>query len=253
MTSPPALLRRLGTEVARRYHRLELAVAGDLPDRPVLLVANHGFGALLDVTLLAVAAALHELRPERPVTVLAHPLAWTLGFGALAEAFGARPASMANALEAFAQDHHVLVLPGGDVEAAATWNNRNRIIFDGRPGFAALALRAEVPIVPVVTAGVGETLLVLADGQNLARAARLDTWLNLRALPLSVSLPWGLNLGLVGLVLPYLPLPSKLCTAVLPAVQARDGESAEDLAGRVQTLMQDRLTAMTEGRRPVLG
>jgi 1-acyl-sn-glycerol-3-phosphate acyltransferase len=63
-------------------------------------------------------------------------------------------------------------------------------------------MEAGVPIVPIVTAGAGESLMVLSDGQRLARALRLDKTLRLKALPVTVSLPWGLNVGGVGL-LPY--------------------------------------------------
>ena len=51
---------------------------------------------------------------------------------------------------------------------------------------------------------------------HLYRALRLDELLRVKALPTSLSLPWGLNTGAVGM-LPYLPLPSKLHTRVLAA------------------------------------
>jgi hypothetical protein len=40
---------------------------------------------------------------------------------------------------------------------------------------SGLAVEAGVPFVPVVTAGAGQSLLVLSDGRRLARALRLDT------------------------------------------------------------------------------
>ena len=82
-----------------------------------------------------------------------------------------------------------------------------------------------MPIVPIVTAGAGESAYVISDGQRLARALRLDKTLRAKVLPVSVSLPWGLNIGAAG-VLPYLPLPTKLLTAVMPPIHALDGESA---------------------------
>lgn len=49
------------------------------------------------------------------------------------------------------------------------------------------------------------------------------------------------------------PLPTKLHTAVMPAMTAADDESAEDFAARVQTVMQLRLDTLVAGRRPVIG
>jgi 1-acyl-sn-glycerol-3-phosphate acyltransferase len=125
-------------------------------------------------------------------------------------------------------------------------------MFGGRRGFARLAMDAGVPIVPIVTAGAGESLLVLSSGQRLARALRLDKTLRMKSLPLSFSLPFGPSIGVVGMV-PYLPLPTKLDTAVLPAMLPQPGETHEQFADRVETVMQARLTTMTSGRTPLLG
>ncbi len=153
---------------------------------------------------------------------------------------------------AFERGNHVLVFPGGDVEQGKSFADRDKIVFAGRRGFARLAIDGGVPIVPVVTAGAGESLLVLSDGQRLARALRLDRTLRMKALPVSVSLPWGLSVGVVGLV-PYLPLPTKLTTAVLDPMWPVDGESPDAFGDRVETTMQTALSTMTAGRTPLLG
>jgi 1-acyl-sn-glycerol-3-phosphate acyltransferase len=245
-------LRRLGIDVVRRYNRLET----DLPERPlaepVLFVANHGFGGLFDLNVFAVLATFDRLELDRPVTMLAHKLAWTLQVGRLLEPLGARPASRGAALDAFATGHHVLVMPGGDLDAFKSFADRNRIVFGGRQGFADVAITAGVPVVPIVTAGAGESLLVLSDGAHLARALRLDTLLRLKALPVSVSVPWGLNVGAVGL-LPYLPLPTKLHTRVLDPLRPDLRETAEDFAHRVVAAMQQALDDLTAHRKPLLG
>ena len=63
---------------------------------------------------------------------------------------------------------------------------------------------------------------------------------------MSVSIPCGRNFGVVGL-LPYLPLPTKLVTAVMPEIMPDADESADDLAVRVRDAMQTRLDALTAG------
>lgn len=247
-----AAVAAVGDEFVRRYHRLDIDSTIETPTDPVLFVANHGFGGVVDLNVFAVRAALDELHLDRPLTILTHQLAWTLGVGRLFEPLGARPASRDSAVEAFEAGHHVLVFPGGDKDAAKTFDERNLVKFDGRTGFAKLALEQKVPIVPVVTAGAGESLLVLSSGERLARALRLDKILRVKALPVSVSVPWGLNVGAVGM-LPYLPLPTKLVTRVLAPMIAADDETAEQFAGRVESAMQDAMTELTRDRKPLLG
>ena len=247
-----SVYRRLGTEFVRRYHRLQVEAAPTTFEGPVLFVANHGFGGIFDLNLFAVAAAFDQLALDRPVIVLAHQMVWTLRLGALVEPMGARPASKDSVREAFESGCHVLVLPGGDLDAFKSWSHRNEIVFGGRSGFARLAMEMAVPIVPIVTAGAGESLLVVSTGERLARAMRLDKLLRLKALPVTVSLPWGVSIGGAGM-LPYLPLPSKLYTRVLPAMAPEEAETGEQYAARVEAAMQEALTDMTEGRRPLLG
>ncbi|MDO3400682.1 lysophospholipid acyltransferase family protein [Mycolicibacterium neoaurum] len=247
-----AAFRKLGIEFVRKYNRLEIDTAEHSFDDPVLFVANHGFGGIFDLNVFATSAALEQLHLDRDVTILTHQLAWTLGVGRFIEPIGARPASVESAQDAFGRGEHVAVYPGGDIDSAKSWEDRNRIMFGGRTGFARLAIDNGVPIVPIVTAGAGESLFVISSGERLARATRLDKLLRLKSAPISVSLPWGLNIGVVGL-LPYLPLPTKLQTRVLPVMPAESGEEPAEYAARVESAMQTALTEMTEGRTPLLG
>ena len=244
--------RRLGIEFVRRYNRLEVTADVGTLSGPVLFVANHGFGGIFDLNVFAVGATFEQLKLDRDVTILTHQVAWTLGVGRLIEPLGARPASTQSAEEAFGRGEHVAVFPGGDLDAAKAWDERNHVKFGGRSGFARLAIDAGVPIVPIVTAGAGESLFVISSGERLARAIRLDKLLRVKSAPVSISLPWGLSIGAVGM-LPYLPLPTKLVTRVLPAMPPTDGADAADFAVRVETAMQDALTDMTSGRIPLIG
>lgn len=244
--------RRLGIEFVRRYNRLEVTADVGTLSGPVLFVANHGFGGIFDLNVFAVGATFEQLKLDRDVTILTHQVAWTLGVGRLIEPLGARPASTQSAEEAFGRGEHVAVFPGGDLDAAKAWDERNLVKFGGRSGFARLAIEAGVPIVPIVTAGAGESLFVISSGERLARAIRLDKLLRVKSAPVSVSLPWGLNIGAVGM-LPYLPLPTKLVTRVLPAMPPTDGEDAAHFAVRVERAMQDALTDMTSDRIPLIG
>jgi 1-acyl-sn-glycerol-3-phosphate acyltransferase len=246
-TAGMRFLRQVGIDLVRYYNRLEVRVEQVLPDRPCLIVGNHGFGGIFDLNVFAVLGTLDQLTGDRPVTALTHQLAWTLRVGPLLETVGSRPANSGSATGAFAAGHHVLVFPGGDIEASRPHRRRNQVTFAGRSGFAQLAIETGVPIVPVVTAGAGDTLFVLSDGQPLARWLGLDRLLRYKVLPVSISIPWGLNVGLVGL-LPYLPLPAKMRTVVLPAMSARSGEDPAAYAARVEAAMQVAMDHLVDDR-----
>lgn len=233
------------------YHRHEIHLDAALPDEPALVVGNHGFGGVVDLNVWALVRTLSE-HCSRPVTFLVHSVAWSLGVGRLVEAMGGRPASPEAAREALSRGEHVVVFPGGDLEAAKPWRQRNTVRLAGRTGFAGLARDLDAPIVPVVTAGAGESLLVLSDGTAIADRLGLAQRLRLKAAPVTLSLPWGLSVGVVGLA-PYLPLPTKLSTAVLPPITGEDDETDDELAGRVAAAMQSRLDELVAGRVPVLG
>ncbi len=248
----PRVLRSVCIETVRRYNRLEITSSGPLPDGPVLFVGNHGYGGIIDLNLFAFGAAYDEIGATRDLAILTHQMVWTFHIEKLVEPFGARPANKQSALDAFADGQNVLVFPGGDIDALKSWQKRNSVIFGGRSGFARLAMEAGVPVVPVVTAGAGETLFVATSGHRLAKAIHLDKVLRMGAVPVSASIPWGINVGLVGL-LPYFPLPAKLTTSVLPAMTPKKGEKSEDFAARVHAAMQTELTALTRDRTPIIG
>lgn len=237
-------------EFIRRWNRLEISGNLSTPTEPVLFVGNHGFGGIFDLNGVAAWAALQKMQLDRPVTILVHEVTWTLGLGAGAERIGGQKASADAVRQAFADGHHILVFPGGDLDAFKSHRNKDRIVFGGRSGFARLAMECGVPIVPIVTAGAGDSLYVISDGQGLARALGVDKSLRLKALPISLSAPWGLSIGLVGF-LPYLPLPAKLRTRVLSPLVPADGESAEGFATRVETAMQNALSTLVGQKKAI--
>lgn len=223
----------------RQWHRWTLDLHHQLPAEPTLLVANHGFGGIFDLNAAA-AMVCADLVNHRPTTILVHEVAWTLKVGPVIERFGAVPARRDAAREALAAGRNVLVFPGGDEDAFKAHRDRDRVSFSGHTGFAWLAIEADVPVVPIVTAGAGDTLFVLSDGRHLARALRLDEMFRLKALPITVSVPWGLSIGAVGFV-PYLPLPVPISTAVLEPMRPQPDENATAFAARITDTMQDRL------------
>ena len=146
-------------------------------------------------------------------------------------------------------------LRGGDHEVhLPSWESA-RVDFDGRKGWVRLALEHDVPIVPLVAIGGQETALFLTRGEGLARFLRLDRTLRLKVLPVSLALPWGLN---VGDVAGHLPLPAKITIEALPPIDLREqfgpDPDVDEVYDHVVGLMQAALDALAGERRlPILG
>ncbi len=251
-TAVAGLVRRASRTFVDVYNGLEIHAKTEIPDTPCLIVANHGFGTLTDLNVLATMATLDRMNQTREHIVLVHQMAWTFQLGVIVEAFGGRPAGRETALSALADGCDVVVFPGGDKEAGKAWKDRNTVNFYGRSGFAKLAREADVPVLPIVTAGAGESLFVATDGARIAEALRLPEIFRYNVAPVSISIPWGISVGLTGL-LPYIPLPTKLDTTVLEAVRPEPDEDDATFALRIQAAMQQAMDEMTEHRRPILG
>ncbi|MEZ5122546.1 MAG: 1-acyl-sn-glycerol-3-phosphate acyltransferase [Solirubrobacterales bacterium] len=238
------------------WFRAEVRGLGHIPDHgPVLLVGNHSGGNVTPDTGVFALAFSAYFGVERPFYQLAHNLvvAWP-GLGFLRR-LGTVAASPENAEAALRAGAALLVYPGGDHEVhRPTWESA-RIDFAGRRGFVRLALDAGVPIVPVVSIGGQETALFLSRGDALARLLRLDRLLRLKVLPISLALPWGLNVGdFAG----HIPLPAKIVVEVLPRIDLRDEFGADpdvdEVYDEIVARMQDALDALASERRwPVLG
>src|SRR5207248_8979030 len=164
-------------------------------------------------------------------------------------------ATPANAQKALDSGAALLVYPGGDYEVhRPTWESA-RVDFGGRKGYIRLALEKNVPIVPVVSLGGQETALFLSRGERLARLLRLDRLLRLKVLPISIAIPWGLN---VGDMLGHLPLPAKITVECLQPIYLREqfGQNPDVNAVNRYVLseMQGKLDELAAERRfPVLG
>ncbi|MEZ5209775.1 lysophospholipid acyltransferase family protein [Gordonia sp. (in: high G+C Gram-positive bacteria)] len=252
MTDWSDRLARIVETAVAVYNRHDTTTAAPIPDEPVLFVANHGFGGVFDLNVVAFGIAHRASGDDRPVIALTHQVAWQIGVGRLLEPFGARPASRKTADDALAEGKHVLVFPGGDVDAFKSWKDRNTVMFAGRTGFARLAMEAGVPIVPVVTSGGGESVVALHGGAALAKTTGARERFRLSRLPVTLSIPWGINIGMVGL-LPYVPLPTKLHTTFLPAMRPQPDEDVKDYAERVRATMQAELDHQTRHRLPIIG
>ncbi|MBA3508591.1 MAG: glycerol acyltransferase, partial [Thermoleophilaceae bacterium] len=169
--------------------------------------------------------------------------------------YGTVAASPENADEALKSGAALLVYPGGDYEVHRPSWDRAKVDFGGRKGFIRLALKHGVPMVPVVSVGGQETALFLSRGEGLARLLRLDKLLRLKVLPVSLAIPWGIN---VGDMLGHIPAPAKITTQVLQPIDLRErygnSPNVDQIYDDVIESMQRTLDALQAERRlPVVG
>jgi 1-acyl-sn-glycerol-3-phosphate acyltransferase len=238
------------------YFRGEVRGLGNVPEEgPVLLVGNHSGGNLTPDTHVFTLAFSTYFGVERAFHQLAHNLVLSFPGLSFLRKYGTVAASQENARRALEAGAAVLVYPGGDYEVHRPSWERHRVDFGGRKGFIRLAIEQDVPIVPVVGIGGQETALFLSRGEHLARAFGLDRLFRLKVLPLSLALPWGLN---VGDMLGHLPLPAKITIEALPPIDLRREFGAEpdldEVYDHLVRTMQETLDALAAERRyPVIG
>ena len=218
-------------------------------------MGNHSGGNLTPDTHVFTLAFCAYFGVERRFYQLAHNLVLSMPGVGILRKFGTVAASPANMTKALDSGAALLVYPGGDYEVHRPSWERNRVDFNGRKGFIRQALEHDVPIVPVVSIGGQETALFLSRGETLARLLALDRLFRLKVLPISLAVPWGLN---VGDMLGHVPLPAKITVEALPPIDLREefgpDPDVDEVYDHVIRLMQETLDALASERRyPVIG
>ncbi len=235
--------------------RCETELTCEVPDEPLLVVANHnGMSGTPDLFCLMVAF-WRRYGTRRPAYGLMHDVPFSVpGAGAWLNAAGAIAANPPNAHAALDSGAAVLVFPGGDREACRPYRQRHQIVFAGRKGFLRTAIAAGVRILPVVSAGAHSSLYLWSDGQRIAKALGLSrSPMRTNVFPIGLALPYGLVFGLAW---PHIPLPVKVHTRFLepidlgvPPEAASDPEVLDRCYARVVATMQQGLDDLKRAGR----
>ena len=240
------------------YFRVETEGWHHIPaQQQVLLVGSHNGGLAAPDMSMSMYDWFHNFGAERLVYGLMHPHVWKVnpGFAQLAEKVGAIEAHPKMALAALQSNASVLVYPGGAQDVFRPHTQRYKINFAGRKSFIKLALKQEVPIIPLISIGAHDTLIVLGDVYELAQKLHHlgMPWLfdlDPQVFPIYLGLPWGISLG----PLPNIPLPIKIKTRVCPPIffarygaqAAKDRQYVEHCYELVVNQMQEELNDLAE-------
>jgi 1-acyl-sn-glycerol-3-phosphate acyltransferase len=255
----PGFVRRLVAPTARylRYFSPEVRGIENIPaSGPVLLVGNHSCLFYMPDAWAVSLAITARRGADAPAYAMVYDLLFGVPVvGSALRRLGGLPAAECEAERVLAQGALVVVYPGGDAEACRPWAERNRIEFGGHTGFVRVALRSGVPVVPVVTHGSHDAVVVLARGERLARALGLDR-LRIKVFPIILG-----PLGVTSILTPPLPMPSAVTIEFMAPIDwsALGPAAADDEAvvgacyKEVTSAMQATLDRLhTEHPHPVL-
>ncbi|MEW5809557.1 MAG: lysophospholipid acyltransferase family protein [Actinomycetota bacterium] len=210
------------------WFRMEFDGWENLPDAPVLLVGIHSGAPFVWDAWTVGVQWWRRFGQARPLHGTAHDALMAIPvIGRYFRAMGVLPAAPDSIATALAEGRDVALWPGGEVDSLRPWSERDEANLAGRMGFVKMAIKAGVPIVPIATVGGADAMPVLIRGDGLSRALRLDKLLRLKVFPLAVSLPWGIAPA----ALPQFPLPAKIRTRLMPAIELdHDPARADDQA-----------------------
>jgi 1-acyl-sn-glycerol-3-phosphate acyltransferase len=208
------------------WFRMEIDGWEHIPDPPALLVGIHSGAPFVWDAWTVGIQWWRRFGQDRPLHGTAHDALMAIPLiGRYFRSMGVLPAAPDAISTALAEGRDVALWPGGEVDSLRPWAERDRANLAGRKGFVKMAIRAGVPIVPIATVGGADAMPVLIRGDRLSKVLQLDRMLRLKVFPLAVSLPWGIAPA----ALPQLPLPAKIRTRFMPAVELdHDPARAED-------------------------
>lgn len=240
------------------WFRMEMDGWENLPDPPALLIGIHSGAPFVWDAWTVGVQWWRRFGQQRLLHGTAHDALMAIPLiGNYFRAMGVLPAAPDSIATALAEGRDVALWPGGEVDSLRPWRERDRANLAGRTGFVKMAIRAGVPIVPIATVGGADAMPVLIRGDGLARTLRLDRLLRLKVFPLAVSLPWGIAPA----ALPQLPLPAKIRTRLMPAIEvdhdqarADDDEYVEAVYREVEGSIQTGMDALARKRAlPLFG
>jgi 1-acyl-sn-glycerol-3-phosphate acyltransferase len=143
-------------------------------DRPVMFAGNHTLLGLLDVPVMLLE--LYERLGMWPRPLGDHVHFGVPGWRTLLERYGTIEGTREGCRELMRAGASILVFPGGAREVFKRRGERYQLLWDGRTGFARLAIEHGYPIVPFAAVGAEECYDILLDAGDLRRLIPALRW-----------------------------------------------------------------------------
>ncbi len=257
------------------YFRCEISGWENVPEEQAFFIGNHN-GLLTFEVLMLFHAWRRRFGDAHRALGLAHGIALNNPFFRwITPRIGAIPADPDIALEAFKHGYTLLAYPGGEKESFRPYKDRKKVDFYQRKGFIRLALKAKVPLVPVVSIGAHESYIILDRGEELAEKLGLKEKFRLHGVPItfrSIFFMWCVATGLFTffplLIAPaaffsiFIPMPAKMTFRILEPIdvcalvdphlsEERNLQAIYDLVlSKMQTVLTEEYS---KRKTPILG
>jgi 1-acyl-sn-glycerol-3-phosphate acyltransferase len=214
--------------VRQIIHRAEINGVENIPETGrAIIVSNHG---RLDFDFFILIKLIwdHTHRPPRCMADhiwFKQPL-----MRSLFQKAGAVEGNRANAIELLQQDQIVLTYPGGVREIMSGRFGEEHVQWEGRTGFAKIAIATQSPIIPVASKGVNNSFIFVTSGKWLGRLVFRGI---LRMEPSYDDYRDPLTIGLIPVPLPFsvavhFPWPCKVRYIVAKPIAPECGPEAAD-------------------------
>jgi 1-acyl-sn-glycerol-3-phosphate acyltransferase len=163
-------------DFALRWFDPEVSGFENLPaEGPFLIVGNHSGGVFMPDYWAFFREWVRQRGAEEPLYSLGFDLIFSMpGTGPFSRRIGCVPARHAKADELLERGAAVLVYPGGDEDDYRPWSERHHVDLHDHMGFVRVALRQQVPVVPLVSHGSHDSLIVIFRGDKIAHTLGLD-------------------------------------------------------------------------------
>ena len=179
LTRPIPAITLKALDRVSRYFDTQLYDAHKIPEGGVLIVGNH---ALAGIDALALMPKLYDATGRAPRGLGLKALFDVPVLKNILEECGAVAGERKTACELLEAQEMVVVYPGGAKDSLKTRSERYRLKWDGRNGFAHVAIKTGKPIVPIAGIGPDEVFPILTS-----RGLRVP-WLNNQRVPLFLPL-----------------------------------------------------------------
>ncbi len=214
-----------------RLHPVTFEGTENLPQGPAILVGNHG---TLGYESLLFFERIFTECGRLPVGLADRFFFKIPGVRDVLVRLGGARGTIPNGLRALSQGNLLVIYPGGARETLKHESDKYRLLWGKSFGFARLALKAGVPIIPFAGAGVDDTFRIVAhipgSGRMLMGHAKYD-----------LPLVWGRR----GLLPEAVPFSFRFGKPVVPPTGANaDDDGAvrafhHDVWTRTQALLSD--------------